>query len=84
MTRYGDILDEVLTQADLAHGITVLATALEIYRKTGLRSGEFPCQRCHAGTVHWSVANNGHGRAACDRKWTDDAGKQHRCTAVMQ
>lgn len=65
--------------------ILIVAAVKEIHEATGEYSGEMVCPRCNVGTLRWGVArSNKHARVMCDRKWTDEEGKEHSCVQAME
>lgn len=78
-------LDDLLTEANMACSIMLVAIAKEVQERTGELSGSFPCPRCNCGTVKWSVApSNKHARVICTRQYMDADGTPHPCTHAIE
>lgn len=79
------LLDQLLGEAEALYCISLIAIAKKINDETGELSGEFPCPRCHTGTIRWCVAEcNGHARVLCTAKYTGADGSVYRCTNAQE
>jgi hypothetical protein len=79
------LLDDLLLEAESLYCISLVAIAKQLHAETGAPSGEFPCPRCHTGTVRWCVSPvNGHARVLCTTQYTADDGQSYRCTAANE